>query len=579
VKERILHASNGLKISYEGDLGIVENAGSAFNTRFDERRPIPSPTVEGKYYFAYAGPESKGGKRDDKGKPNDKEGFYREDMYGIEFINGNWRKRNNLGDLLNSALHDHILDFSLDGQTMFFYKGLGLHSGKIQTQTFQENSEDYGLAMPVEAMTSSDHANSSVDLWKDDVIIFASNQNGGYGGTDLFISVRTNGQWSKARNLGPAINTVFDETDPFLAEDGMTLYFASNGIKGLGGFDLYSSKFQKGRGWAQSRNLGSPVNGPGNDRAMRITTDGQIAVFQSDRPGGYGGDDIYLLYFKAPAREQLTTSDPMDLKNWAVFKKNIRRKKNKSTTTELSGIEIDELYYKDIEDVLDRAGKKVVDRWIEILKNNAGVQVTIEGHAAKEGPETHNLYFSAKAAQQVKEYMMSKGLSPGRIEVVGLGSKYPMVRPNPTQASTLELKFNRRVRPLFFTEQGAQTKLRITESNIAPHLKADRTRKFIKGLHYKVVVAKTSRMLLNGPLAENTDLVIEMKSDGTALYILEGYQNFITAKLQRTLLKNGGFQDVEILPYIGLSPIARQEIIDKSKDYPDLVNYLSDNNQ
>jgi outer membrane protein OmpA-like peptidoglycan-associated protein len=123
-------------------------------------------------------------------------------------------------------------------------------------------------------------------------LYFASDKPGGYGGVDLYKSIRDqSGNWSAPVNLGPNINTSGDDMFPFIANDG-TLYFASDGHVGLGGLDVYSTTPTKD-GWNVPVNLGFPINTNSDDFEYIIDKANKNGYFASNRPGGHGDDDIY----------------------------------------------------------------------------------------------------------------------------------------------------------------------------------------------------------------------------------------------------------------------------------------------
>lgn len=123
---------------------------------------------------------------------------------------------------------------------------------------------------------------------------FSSARAGGLGGSDLYRCRWDNAgnDWSTAENLGPSINSAYDEDGIFLTVDGNTLYFASEGHSSMGGYDLFRSTFEKGS-WTSAKNLGWPVNSPGDDRDLVLAPDGGSGYFSSDRAGGCGRSDIY----------------------------------------------------------------------------------------------------------------------------------------------------------------------------------------------------------------------------------------------------------------------------------------------
>lgn len=122
------------------------------------------------------------------------------------------------------------------------------------------------------------------------LLFFASDMPGGFGGTDLYYCIKTNGIWSAPINLGPQVNTPFDELYPHYTEG--SLRFSSNGHAGLGGFDIFEVKQINGT-WGQVVNLKAPVNSSANDISYIITQDG--AFFASNRKGGAGGYDLYQI--------------------------------------------------------------------------------------------------------------------------------------------------------------------------------------------------------------------------------------------------------------------------------------------
>lgn len=142
---------------------------------------------------------------------------------------------------------------------------------------FPYNSNEYSVGHPT--------------LSKDGtILVFASDMPNGFGGTDLYYSVRSgNGQWTKPVNLGKNINTEGNEMFPFLDKDN-TLYFASTGHPGLGGLDLFEVELKEMKPTSAPRNMGVPINSPTDDFALIKSDDGKSGFFSSNRRGN---DDIY----------------------------------------------------------------------------------------------------------------------------------------------------------------------------------------------------------------------------------------------------------------------------------------------
>ncbi|MDG1333626.1 MAG: OmpA family protein [Crocinitomicaceae bacterium] len=128
------------------------------------------------------------------------------------------------------------------------------------------------------------------------LIIFSSDRKGGEGGRDLWsMYQQDDGSWTEPMNMGPSINSSEDEDAPFISLDGEYLYFASNGVKSMGGFDIFRSKIND-KGEADTpENMGVPINSAGDDLFFSLTHDGTDAYFSSFRKNGVGENDIYHL--------------------------------------------------------------------------------------------------------------------------------------------------------------------------------------------------------------------------------------------------------------------------------------------
>ncbi len=118
---------------------------------------------------------------------------------------------------------------------------------------------------------------------------------------DLYVSYYKNGQWTKAKNLGPVINTAKNEKSPFIHTDSQTLYFSSDGRNGMGGFDIYFSQKKNGK-WTNPKNIGYPINTEGDDLGFIVSTNGEKAYFSSNKLNDDGGWDIYTFDLYEGAR-------------------------------------------------------------------------------------------------------------------------------------------------------------------------------------------------------------------------------------------------------------------------------------
>jgi hypothetical protein len=137
----------------------------------------------------------------------------------------------------------------------------------------------------------------------EDIIYFASERSGGYGGLDLYRTIKKNGVWQAAENLGPTINTEYDEDSPYIDPNNSTLYFSSKGHSSMGGYDIFKTYLIDST-WTYPMNMGFPLNSNSDDIFFAMTEKYNRGYFSSDRSGGKGKMDIYRISF-ASEREQL----------------------------------------------------------------------------------------------------------------------------------------------------------------------------------------------------------------------------------------------------------------------------------
>jgi tetratricopeptide (TPR) repeat protein len=127
-------------------------------------------------------------------------------------------------------------------------------------------------------------------------LFFTTDKLGGIGGRDIYMSKKNSfGQWSSPVSLGINVNTIYDEEAPFLSFNDQILYFASNGPKSIGGYDVMYSKMNEDKTWGSSQNMGYPFNSPFDDVFYSTTMDGKTGYYSSNRSEGKGNLDIYYI--------------------------------------------------------------------------------------------------------------------------------------------------------------------------------------------------------------------------------------------------------------------------------------------
>ncbi len=182
---------------------------------------------------------------------------------------------------------------SADGQKMLVFIG-DQSSGSIYQ--IEKDGEEWGRPKPLGKNIQSKYLESTASITADDKsIYFASNRPGGYGGLDIYKSDRKeDGTWGKAVNLGPVINTKANEDSPFIHPNKKLFFFTTDGHNGIGGNDIYKTELKDGK-WTKPKNMGYPINTTANDNYFSLIADGSRGYFSSDRKGGFGGQDIYMM--------------------------------------------------------------------------------------------------------------------------------------------------------------------------------------------------------------------------------------------------------------------------------------------
>ena len=299
VREEIRRAANGLEIQFHEKLAEVENLGPGVNSSGDEFAPVLSPNYFDKIYFSSIRQGNAGGARNKYGQPDERLGQYYSDIFSCQITNTGWGSTAPMHYLLNSPKHEILLDFNADGSVLFYYQGWSMTNGEIVIDTFKTVENRTVSSTPFQSPINPIIDDESMFIYYDTLMIFASRRSGGYGGLDLYRSSRVNGVWTPAENLGPEINSPFDETTPFLSRDGITLYFSSNNSRSsIGGFDVFKAVYNhRSKRWTTPLNLGIPINSSADDTHFRLSNNGFSGFFASSRKDGFGQRDLYVAHF------------------------------------------------------------------------------------------------------------------------------------------------------------------------------------------------------------------------------------------------------------------------------------------
>ena len=192
---------------------------------------------------------------------------------------------------INSEWSEYSPSFTLDGMNITFTREIG---GQEDLYEAQKNGPDY-IVRPINAINTRYNEGAQSIAGNGSRLVFTHcNENYGYGSCDLYESIRVNGQWGTPKNLGPNINGSGWESQPSLNHDGTILYFSSNRPGGQGGSDIWMSQLDSTLSWLTPVNLGATVNTNENERSPFIHADGVTLYYSSDGLKSVGGYDLYF---------------------------------------------------------------------------------------------------------------------------------------------------------------------------------------------------------------------------------------------------------------------------------------------
>jgi len=219
--------------------------------------------------------------------------FYDALLYSKK-VNGEWTDPVNMNELLKVDRDLFPTSISKDGKDLYLYSSAD-YDGIIYTSRFENGnwSPIVKLNDNINTKYWESHATISHDNKK---LYFTSNRKGTYGGLDIYVSNRdSTGDWGPAVNLGPVINTPYNEESPFLSEDDKTLFFSSRGHFNMGGYDIFYSTLLSNGEWSVPLNVGYPLNTTDDDVFFKPLNQGYEGYMAKELPGGLGKQDIYRI--------------------------------------------------------------------------------------------------------------------------------------------------------------------------------------------------------------------------------------------------------------------------------------------
>ncbi len=274
----------------------VENMGPEVNSKYDDHSPLICVS-ENELFFTSRRNWTKLSLLPD--------GQYAEKIYSVPLSAKNWESARLLKVFFKQNEHEAAASLSPDGDDMILFRN-DIHGKSLYISHFDGKkwSEPEKLPYPINCFAQETHGSLSADK---STLFFTSDREGGLGGLDIYMAKKNpDGTWGKPKNLGPNINTEYDEETPMIHYDGRTLYFSSEGHNSMGRLDVFYAQMNPDSTWSRPVNLGFPINTPDDDFFFVPTVNKSRAYYASSKfEDNYGGSDIYQVIFDSDDNTEL----------------------------------------------------------------------------------------------------------------------------------------------------------------------------------------------------------------------------------------------------------------------------------
>lgn len=452
-----------------------QNAGPAINSPFDEYFPRLTADQQTIIFTR---------------KKDNRENFF----MSTRDSSNTWQEAGFLQGQINSELYNegaHCI--SPDGKYLFFTgcnrpDGLGSCDIYVSRREGDRWGAPHNLGAPINTRGWEAQPALAAD---GRTLYFVSNRPGGQGGYDIWRALlKADGQWGEPQNLGPAVNTPYDESSPYIHADNRTLYFASNGWPGLGDKDIFKSRKDSIGNWGHPVNIGYPINDHHEQNALTVSMNGMQAFFSTRRPDAIGGLDIYAFQLPEAARPDpvaylkgiivdAESSNPLQAEvrvtdvatNQVLYNEtadyedgtflaplpfgktyalhinqpgylffsesyplddSVKINDAYEIHIPLSRIKVgnsqtlSNIFFETDQFALLPQSKSDLDQLVHFLDLNKKVLVEIGGHTDNTGTEAYNQQLSESRAQAVYGYLVQAGISAQRLRFKGYGQSHPV---------------------------------------------------------------------------------------------------------------------------------------------------------
>lgn len=422
--------------------------------------------------------------------------------------NGNWQQPISISPNINSQFNEGTCAISADGRTLIFTNCEGRQSvGSCDLYISFRNGDEWSVPLNLGRNINSRAWDSQPALSADGrKLFFVSNRAGGYGKRDIWMSQKDEeNNWQKAVNLGDVINSTEDEVSPFIHVNGTSLFFASQGFPGFGGFDLYKSE-RMDNGWSQPENLGYPINTFEDQVSLFVSTDGKNGYYSFEQKGQGKQNQSLLFGFEFPPNSILEntsiyltgnvfdkdtkkpldatielydlgsdrplaifTSDPVTGKYYSILNENtkialyvdregylfesktfdLREETGHSIIRDIylkpikkgNSVRLNNLFFEFNSALLTDESITELNKLIRFLTLNPTIKIEICGHTDNQGTSAYNMTLSENRAKAVYDFLINYEINPDLLTYRGYGESIP-IADNSDEES---MKINRRI--------------------------------------------------------------------------------------------------------------------------------------
>ncbi|MCV6630751.1 MAG: OmpA family protein, partial [Flavobacteriaceae bacterium] len=340
--------------------------------------------------------------------------------------NGHLSAPKKLSDNINTEYHEADITFTKDLKTMYFTRNNhkkkerrgndGINHLMLLKSTLKNGEWTKPKILPfVTDEYSFGHPALSDD---DKKLYFVSNMPGSLGETDLFVvDINEDGSYSAPKNLGETVNTAKKEMFPYVIGDKM--YFASDGLLGLGGLDLFVTTLTAD-GYSEPKNLARPFNSNMDDFALILKPADSTGYFSSNRVGGRGNDDIY--FFRNKTKQELEEDDTPIAVIDSTTTPSYAVKPTVINKDSLEVINLNRILFPFDKATITAQAKGELAKVLDFMRTYPDAIIKIKSHTDSRGPASYNQSLSQRRAESTKRYLIQNGLSAARIEsAIGFG--------------------------------------------------------------------------------------------------------------------------------------------------------------